>query len=73
MSPLTTPFCVSSRGWRSAPRDLGMNDKARMTNVETMTKHEFRSHFERSCPIFVIRHSSFVIFCEVPRRLRGSG
>jgi hypothetical protein len=45
-----------------------MNDEARMTNVETMTKHEARmglAPIVRHLVIrhsFGLRHSSFVIF-----------
>jgi len=45
-----------------------MNDEARMTNVETMTKHEARMSVATTLRLLVIghsfelRHSSFVIF-----------
>jgi hypothetical protein len=44
-----------------------MNDEARMTNDESMTKHEARKGLALFCHLiirhsFELRHSSFVIF-----------
>jgi len=55
---------MSSRGWRSAPRDLAV--------VEDATASRFAIH---ESVVSVMRKPVCVIgsFWEVPRRLRGSG